>query len=249
MLEAAPHPHGFQAIAFEERLTRAVFIVFAGTEGSDPDDVLADLGILAHEIDSLKEAIAILLKPKVPSPPNGSDEENAKALSVLRAAQNKQLDNPNATIRDQLVRAWNFFTQVQHLIAVQARFDALHEALPPTGNSPLTPTLLQTRQIVIIGHSLGGYLGQIICAKTGIPTVTFNAPGAAGMAGTTVGPCTNFRRRHDVVGVYGKKIGTEISYPDVPIQWSNFPKPFFIRNHLITQFLQDLKSGLHPMEN
>jgi len=226
---------GFQAAAFQQIDSGDLIVVFGGTEG-EPEDILADLGIFANEIDSLKQAIVLLTTPK-DGPEHPDPIEKEKALAIVRAARKKNLDAPREIVRQQLEEARAFYRRVVQIVSARRRFERLHRSEP---SGPRMPA------ITIAGHSLGGYLGQIVCAENDVPGITFNAPGAAGLASTTEGAVVNHRRRHDLVGIYGWKIGTEVTYPDVPMQVSNLPKPFFVRNHLITQFLQDLRDGLLP---
>ena len=65
--------------------------------------------------------------------------------------------------------------------------------------------------ITITGHSLGGYLTQHTCAKSGLPGETFNAYGAAGLHGAVegraVGNVVNHMRATDFVSAGNAHVG------------------------------------------
>lgn len=72
-------------------------------------------------------------------------------------------------------------------------------------------------KVFITGHSLGGFLAQLVAASYEIPASTFNAPGAAEYAeahkiefkGTA--NIKNYIRPNDVVGSFSKHLGMTIS--------------------------------------
>jgi hypothetical protein len=92
-----------------------------------------------------------------------------------------------------------------------AYFASAHRALARAGCS----------RYLVIGHSLGGALAEVVAAAvTWVPVkgVTFNAPGLAEFAGSALGPgfdlpqpnlanVTNFRAGDDVVSRWGRHIG------------------------------------------
>lgn len=78
--------------------------------------------------------------------------------------------------------------------------------------------------ITLTGHSLGGALTQLVAAETGAYAVTFNAPGMAEQASTSVGNIINYVNLNDFIGCYGEHVG-EVRYylPDGMINGSFVP--------------------------
>lgn len=99
-------------------------------------------------------------------------------------------------------------------------------------------------QIFISGHSLGGFLAQVVVVRTNTPAVTFNAPGAGSFGSNSGSSITNHVRQHDLVGSYGKHIGKVVTYNDVKFQLTNYKERYLMRNHGIAEFIDDLKQGL-----
>lgn len=76
---------------------------------------------------------------------------------------------------------------------------------------------LEGRRAVLTGHSLGGFLAQVVAAKRGNRAETFNAPGALGyLSGAALPPerpdILNHVRLWDIVGTKGCHIGTARAY-------------------------------------
>jgi hypothetical protein len=77
----------------------------------------------------------------------------------------------------------------------------------------------------LTGHSLGGAIAQLLGKESGLPTVGFNAPGAAQLFGSlqnelgavselgggNASPNTNFRIFGDQISLFGSPIGTSIT--------------------------------------
>lgn len=223
-------PFGFQAVAFKHLATGIVVMAVSGSNGGDPGDLLSNMGVFASEISSLKEAIANLLSHKT---------DDDKTLDFLRKMT---LKKPSEWLFGQLREAVDFFKRVSFVAHAANVFDFLHR-------NPLESVRHNDSAVNIhlTGHSLGGYLVQILSARNGNYGETFNAPGASGFLQGAAANTVDHFRRHDLVGVYGRHAGKLRAYPDIPIQWANFPKPFFIRNHLMEDFLRDLKTGMAPL--
>lgn len=230
---------GFQGIAFEEISTGNVFAVFGGTEGMDLEDLLADLGVASNEIKSVIEAIAYLFGQGRDGTRDAQVMDAERARAILAAAGKRRLDSPKETVLAQLYTAWSFYRRAEERLSRRDAFEYID------GRCAQSPAA--DRQVIVSGHSLGGYLAQVVSALSGRHGYTFNAPGASGLCEAVTAKCVNYRREHDLVGIFGKKVGPEVCFPDVPVQLSNFPKPFFIRNHLIKQFLGDLRAGMQPL--
>lgn len=80
------------------------------------------------------------------------------------------------------------------------------------------------KEILIVGHSLGGGLCQLIAAKYSATGVSFNGPGmvdAAEDAGITVGNCTvlNVVLRWDPISSFGDLIGKKLRLPNPESMW------------------------------
>jgi hypothetical protein len=230
MKSDSSRPFGFQAAAFRHEKSGIVVMAISGSNGGDPGDILANMGVFAAEIDSLKESVANLLSKK------SSDD---KTLDYMKKMT---LGRPAQVVLGQIREAESFLQRVRMLARVQAGFDFLHANPLERKNRIENPPT-----IYLSGHSLGGYLVQILSARYGIYGETFNAPGASGFLKGARANTIDHIRRHDLVGIYGRHAGQLVCYPDVPIQWSNFPKPFFVRNHLVEDFLDDLKKGIKPV--
>ena len=108
----------------------------------------------------------------------------------------------------------------------------------------------------VTGHSLGGFLAQLVCARNrSLTGITFNAPGAAQFLTEPShhSEIYNYIREHDVVGTLGIHIGATRQLKDVPTanlgSWLNpFEgiSQFCENNHSITNLEKDLnkKDGL-----
>jgi hypothetical protein len=80
-------------------------------------------------------------------------------------------------------------------------------------------------------------------SRTGVPAVTFNAPGASVLKRGENANITNYIRAHDVIGMFGTHLGYVIRYADVRPHLDPRDR-YVIRNHSIGQFASDLSHGL-----
>ena len=68
-------------------------------------------------------------------------------------------------------------------------------------------------EVYVTGHSLGGFLAQLVAAKEGVPAVTFNAPGAEEyatkrkLALKSLALIRNIYRANDIVGSFATHLG------------------------------------------
>ncbi|MDA0241197.1 MAG: hypothetical protein O3A84_14385 [Proteobacteria bacterium] len=105
----------------------------------------------------------------------------------------------------------------------------------------------QNKRIVVVGHSLGGYLAQVVTAELKMTRgISFNAPGFGPKdKGAMFNPrnkssiMVNHSRERDAVGNYGVHFGKKVLYHDV-LSVVNHPG----NNHGITGFRKDLARGL-----
>lgn len=94
-------------------------------------------------------------------------------------------------------------------------------------------------RVVITGHSLGGYVAQVIAAERDLDALTFNAPGALAYAPKLQGRKTrNIARANDVVGQFGTHIGKKVDVPDLSPK--NEGAGWAGANHSITRLSEDL---------
>ena len=206
---------GFQGVALLDGSGRSVVIAFAGTQTSDFNDILADVGISKAEMGQVEIMLAKIIASKLP-------QMTAKLAAELAQSNHKLKPvAPNAKLLAQLDTANKFFDEV---------------ALTHRG-----------KNIVITGHSLGGYLAQSVASRTGVQAVTFNAPGASALKKGENTNITNYMREHDVVGMFGSHIGPVIKFPDVHPNLDPRDR-YVIRNHSIQQFATNLSQGLTPLK-
>jgi hypothetical protein len=104
------------------------------------------------------------------------------------------------------------------------------------------------RTITITGHSLGGYLGQLVASRTGSYTVLFNGPGGADMSRGKSSNIVNYVRKYDVVGNVGRHIGKLGTYIEVKLHMLDVKTRYVVRNHSIVGIRKDIESGMTPLE-
>jgi hypothetical protein len=103
------------------------------------------------------------------------------------------------------------------------------------------------KKIIVVGHSLGGYLAQVVAAEMRVSAgISLNAPGFGPKdKGKMYKPknksrvMVNLSRERDVVGNFGKHFGRKILYHDV-MSAVNHPG----NNHGITGFRKDIANGM-----
>lgn len=220
---------GVQAIALERRRDHAVVVAYAGTDVSEPADVLADLGLVAGEIrylvdDSLCAVRHPLAKARARAAPPCAGAAHERA-DRLRAA-GPRVPKATRAMDDQL--------------AVSRRF--LDEVLATKNLDGRTITVAD---VTVTGHSLGGFIAQIVAAEHGARGVTFNGPGAQHYAPALHSLVVrNLVRRHDVVGNFGVHIGTTEYWDDVPLKAGKGESKLYIaRNHSIAAFHASLEQA------
>ena len=132
----------------------------------------------------------------------------------------------NATAEKQLAVSRSFMTRVMAMKDSKGR-----------------PLLKQ--RVTLVGHSLGGFIAQVLAAEQAVPAVTFNAPGAANYSPKLrSNQIRNVSRKNDVVGTLGKHIGTSVWVADLKFNPENDlvnPAGYLIINHNIAELIKDLR--------
>jgi hypothetical protein len=206
---------GFQGVALTDATGRFVVVSFAGTQPSDFNDVLADVGIGKGEMGEVEKAVLAATVTKLPGA-----SQHLESLLGKHNVRTKPLV-PNAKLMAQLAVANRFYDEVA----------SAHKG----------------KSLSITGHSLGGYLAQAVASRTGVPAVTFNAPGASAMKKGDAHNITNYIRAHDIVGMFGTHIGQVVRYHDVHPNLDPRDR-YVIRNHSISQFIADFAKGLQAIQ-
>jgi hypothetical protein len=103
---------------------------------------------------------------------------------------------------------------------------------------------LAKERVTLVGHSLGGFIAQVLAAEEAVGAVTFNAPGAANYNAKLRGrQIRNVSRKNDVVGTLGKHIGSSVWVADLkfdPKKDIVNPAGYLNSNHGIGELIKDL---------
>jgi hypothetical protein len=101
--------------------------------------------------------------------------------------------------------------------------------------------------IVIVGHSLGGFITQVVAAERNARAYTINAPGAAHYNKALKSTKTrNLTRHNDVVGRLGKHVGGTQFWKDVKFDFTKDIQKgglYLYRNHGAPDFIADQKTA------
>lgn len=104
---------------------------------------------------------------------------------------------------------------------------------------------LSKRRVTLVGHSLGGFIAQVLAAEQAVPAVTFNAPGAANYnSKLRSSRIRNISRKSDVVGTIGKHIGKSVWVANLkfnPKKDIVNPAGYLVNNHNIADLIKDLR--------
>ncbi len=97
----------------------------------------------------------------------------------------------------------------------------------------LTDIINEHTTITLTGHSLGGALAQLVAVEKNATAVTFNAPGMAIQAETSVANVINYVNLNDPIGNYGEHVGKTQYYLTPSIVDKKFrPHSDFFSNSL-----------------
>tara|TARA_R110002110_G_scaffold11656_2_gene55811 strand:- start:4368 stop:5753 length:1386 start_codon:yes stop_codon:yes gene_type:complete len=104
---------------------------------------------------------------------------------------------------------------------------------------------LSKRRVTLVGHSLGGFIAQVLAAEQAVRAVTFNAPGAANYnSRLRSSSIRNVSRKSDVVGTLGKHIGKSVWVANLKFKPKKDivnPAGYLVSNHNIGDLIKDLR--------
>ena len=104
---------------------------------------------------------------------------------------------------------------------------------------------ISKQQVTLVGHSLGGFIAQVLAAEQAVPAVTFNAPGAANYNGKLrSNMIRNVSRKSAVVGTLGRHIGKSVWVGNLkfnPKKDIVNPAGYLVKNHNIVDLIKDLR--------
>ena len=231
---------GVDASVFIHKKTDAVALAFAGTQPSDPRDVLADLGLAKKEINA---ALGHLLEKmvdgaKMPKLAKKGFKATIKKIYKIKKTAKKSTANkilnkgpkPSKKLRRQIDAALAIVDKVAKLKKKNGQ-------------------MIKLSEIQVVGHSLGGYLTQIVTVQKKVKRgIAFNPPGAGGYLKNAGKPknLTIYSRKSDIVGRFGKHVGRMYLYKDVKFNWKNFKKNWLLENHGSGSLKKDLRKGMKP---
>jgi hypothetical protein len=228
---------GFQAVALEHLSTKKVLFCIGGTQGGkDPFDILADLGIFHIYLKQLKDKTIVLyqaIKDHIASSDNGEDlrHKEAEWYSMLELIRTKTIVRNNNYLHRQVKQAQEFIKSIFE------KYEQKHNKS------------LNLNNMIITGHSLGGFIAQVLGTEYDCIVHTFNAPGAWNFSNSGNHlRIFNHLRKHDCVGRFGWHVGRSIIYPNLKMTLSSLPPVYLGKNHNILLFKDDLTSGITGKE-
>jgi hypothetical protein len=221
--------NGFKGLSVVHRLTRRLVVAFAGTEGQ-AGDIVRDLGLAVRNDQELAarlqenftrlvgqllgnlgmrdfgEQLARQFLEKL--------DVGAGLRRVLRAAS-KFLPDFVARTTPQENDAEQFTREAQHTYARR----------PASARARI-------QEPILVGHSLGGFLAQIVSVRRRVPAVTFNAPGAFSerLPKRDAYRVDNHVRDKDIVGTFGPHVGGVYTYAHERLVLDNHRMPFFVQH-------------------
>ena len=230
---------GVYANLFEEKKTGRVVLSFAGTEFSDPRDLLADLGIAKKEV---KKFLGYLLDEIVEDANNIPKPVRKAAKKTLRAVMgvNKKVKKKKA--RKAMEKGPKASTKLNRQVG--AALDMLDRLAKVKKRNGLA---IKIAEVEVTGHSLGGFFVQVIAVKRKIRrAVAFNPPGADNYLKGAKGPrhLTNHARKGDLVGRLGKHTGNLYLYKNAKFKWKRVKRVYLAQNHGMRDFREDLAKGM-----
>jgi hypothetical protein len=217
--------NGFKAMALRHRPTRRLVVALAGTE-TQAGDILQDLALVLRNDGELAARIQENLQRLV-TQLFGKLGLGSLADDALRAIVEK-LEVVDDAVRRALARARPLVDLVaKGRFQIEEAIKFTREAVERYVQRPRRERA-STIEPIMTGHSLGGYLAQIVAARRRTEAVTFNAPGAHGegpVAGSKL--IRNHVREKDIVGTFGRHLGVVVYYPHERLVLDNHKMSLF----------------------
>lgn len=232
--------NGLEAALFEEDATGKIVFAIAGTQFSDPKDLAADLGLANKEFKHALRHFSDHMVDDAKFIPKTARKGVKEAFHVLFNLSKKKK-------KSELEKVMGGGPKISAKLKKQVDAAlALVDKVATSFKKRDGKTAIKLSDIVVTGHSLGGYITQVVTAKKKVKRgVTFNAPGAAAYlkGAHPTRNLTNHSRKSDLVGNFGKHVGTLYHYKNAKFKWEKLHKAIFIQNHSMTEFRRDIKKG------
>ncbi len=223
---------GFQGIACEHKETGKIVIAFAGTQaGMDPLDLLADVGILLVGVKQLKIKTKELINAIF-----NLNNDNYGLYEIHR------IENEWMSLFDHTAKQANFRNNRTLRSQVSTAKSFVDEFISKTTAKNKN---FKFTDAILVGHSLGGFIAQVIGNENSNFVHTFNAPGAYAY-GDLINDKNiyNHMRKNDGIGRFGIHLGKNIIYPNTKMYLAIMPPVYFVKNHTIEFFYKDLRKGM-----
>ena len=240
---------GFQALSCLDKKTGKMVVCFTGTQPMDGvGDLVADLGIVVTGLNHLKKLI--LKKNRF--------EDKIKTAAKKIAELEKDGKKLKATWFKSKKKLFELYLRrISNKIGKERKKEVKRlEKSQGSQNQTLSRQVKLARQflkdskekykkmkpadkesnVVLTGHSLGGFLAQIVGTETGLTTFTFNAPGAQGYLPELKNSKNvyNYIRESDLVGNFGQHIGKVEVISD--LDGNKISPSYLYKNHDIEGF-------------
>lgn len=242
---------GFTGVTFYNPETEIVITAFRGTDPSIKANIMEDSGICAQLAAQSHQTMSTLLEHQYSTAADYYFKKNpllGRAQSTVVTLLASMVVSPilkyetsnNPAIPDE---------ELDKIIDEACKYYRTSHAT--RGGFALGLGSSSDFQSFVTGHSLGGFLAQLVCARNRALTgITFNAPGASSfLREEPTGKyyeINNYVREHDVVGTLGNSLGQTIPLKDIPTDgfgsWTNPFKgitDFCESNHSIELLVND----------
>jgi hypothetical protein len=241
---------GFVGVTFYDQKSETLITAFRGTDPSIQANIKEDTGICEQIAQKSKQTLTAALEQQYSRAVDYYFKKNptigrAQAALVALAAPfaipfELKSESSNNTAVDYLV----LNTLIKQANSYYRKSHQTH------GSIALGLGSSSEFISYVTGHSLGGFLAQLVCAQNrSLHGITFNAPGAAQFLKeeSRNHEIYNYVREHDVVGTLGTHIGETRQLKDVPTaglgSWLNPFEgiaEFCKNNHSISNLTTDL---------
>lgn len=239
LLKSYKDSTGVFASLFEQQKTGKVVLAYAGTEFSDPRDLLADMGIAKKEV---KKALGYLVDSIIDDAKIKPKSARKAAKELMRKVMKVGKKAKKSKARKALDKGPKSSKKLNRQVAAALSIlDGLAKVKKTNGKP------IRISEVEVTGHSLGGFLVQVVAVKRKIKrAVTFNPPGASEYLKGAKAPryLTNHSRKGDIVGRLGKHAGDLYLYKNVKFKWKRIKQAYIGQNHKIKGFIEDLGKGM-----